>query len=217
MNRSELISYSQPDENAQKQEMLEFLLEREFSRPPPKTLFLLSCGFTKIMRLNIDLLHLCLSKRKENGIYVSVDHPHSYTQMALKRHNIPQDGIIYIDAISKLAVTVGEDSQVRFVTGGLTIPILDDVFSRAFLAEGSQRHFVRLEDIGFLLFDNVNVAMQYAGPEKVKKIMVGLAEQAKKYTNMKVFFILDPKLHPDIHRFLEAACDREIEIKDEWL
>jgi hypothetical protein len=206
-----------PDGGSGPQGILEFLLEAEFTRPPPKTLFLFSCRFTKMMRLNLDILHLCLSKRKENGIYISVDHPHSYTQMALKKRNTPQEGIIYVDAISKLAGIPGEDSQVRFVTGGLTIPILDDLFSRAFLPEGSQRHFVKLEDLGFLLFDNVNVAMQYAGPEKIKRLLAGLAEQVRKYTNMKVFFILDPRLHPDIHQFLRDICDREIDIKDEWL
>jgi hypothetical protein len=146
-----------------------------------------------------------------------VDHPHSYTHMALKKMNTPQQGIIYVDAISKLAGTKDEDSQVRFVTGGLTIPILDDLFSRAFHPEGARMHFVKLEDMGFILFDNVNVAMQYASPEKVKRLMTGLVEQVRKYTTMKLFLILDPKSQPDMHQFLRAACDREMNIEDEWL
>jgi len=205
------------DGDSQKQDALGFLLEREFARPPAKALYLFNCRFTKMMKLNMLLLHLCLSKRKENGIYVSVDHPHSYTHMALKKMNTPEKGIIYVDAISKLAGTMGEDSQVRFVTGGLTIPILDDLFSRAYQPEGSQMHFVRLEDLGFILFDNVNVAMQYASPDKVKKLMAGLVEQVKKYTTMKLFLILDPKTQPDMHQFLRAACEREMDIEDEWL
>ena len=206
-----------PDGGSGPHGMLEIVLGRELSRPPPNTMFLLNCRFTRMMRLNMVLLDLCLSKRKENGIYISVDHPHSYTHMALKKQNTPQQGIIYVDAISKLAGTIGEDTQVRFVTGGLTLPILDDLFSRAFLPEGSQMHFIRLEELGFILFDNVNVAMQYASPEKVKRLMAGLIDQVKKYTTLKLYLILDPTSQPDIHRCLGAACDREIEIKDEWL
>lgn len=196
---------------------LEFLLEREFARSASKNRYLFTCRFTKMMRLNMRLLHLCLCTRNEKGIYVSIDHPHSYTQMALKRMNAPLDGIIYVDAISKLTGTRGEDSQVRFLIGGLTIPILDDLFSRAYLPEGAQRHFVKLEELSFILVDNVNVAIQYAGPEKVKRLMAGLADLVKKYTSMKVFLIMDPKSHPDMHQFLKTATDREMDLKDEWL
>jgi hypothetical protein len=62
LNGTRAAYASPPDENAQKQDVLSFLLDREFARPPPGTLFLLSCRFTKMMRLNMDLLHICLSK-----------------------------------------------------------------------------------------------------------------------------------------------------------
>ena len=206
-----------PGDPAGRQGLLEFLLERELFRPPLKTVYLFSCRFTRMMRLNMAVLHFLLSERKESGIYVSVDHPHSYTQMALKKKNTPLEGLVYVDAISRLSGTKGEDSQVRFVASGLAVPILDDLFSRAVLPEGSQRHFVRLEDMGFMLFDNLNVALQYSGPEKVKKLMAGLAEQVKKYTSMKLFLVIDPRNLPDMHQYLKGICDRELAVEDEWL
>ena len=196
---------------------LETYLELELARSGSKRRYLLSCRFTKMMKLNLHLMHLCLATKKENGIFVSIDQPHSYTQMALKKMNTPQHGVIYIDAISKLTGMRSEDSQVHFLAGNFTLPILDDLFSRAFLPEGSQKHFVKLEDFGFILVNNVNVAMQYAGPEKVKRLLVGLTDMVKKYTSMKAFLIMDPASHPEMHDFLKTVCDREIVLKDGWL
>jgi hypothetical protein len=110
-----------------------------------------------------------------------------------------------------------ESSSVRFLSDGFSLPMLDDIFSRAYLPEGVEQYYVKLEDMGFVLVDNVSVALQYARPEKVMRLMLGLTNLIKKYTALRAFLVMEPKSNPDVHQYLRSICDREISFKDEWL
>jgi hypothetical protein len=196
---------------------IQAILAQELANTSSRTRYLFSCRFTKIMYVNLHLLRLCLVTRKQKGIYVSLDRPHSYTQMALKKMGTPLDGLIFIDAISKLTGTRAEDSMVRFFAGGFNLPILDDLFSRAYVAEGDQRHYVNLEDLHFILVDNVNVMLQYCSMEKTRKMLAGLTDLVKKYTNIRTFIVLDPASSRELYEFLKGLSDWELPIKENWL
>ncbi|MBM4248152.1 MAG: hypothetical protein FJ149_01690 [Euryarchaeota archaeon] len=196
---------------------LDEFLTGEFSSARPGARFLFTCRFTKILKLNILLLRLFLQGRGERGIYVSIDRPHGYTQHSLKALGVPQDGLIYIDAISRLTGQRAEDSQVRFLADGFTLPLLDDLFSRAYLAEGVQKHFVKMEELGFILLDNVQVMTQYLPTEKAKRILEGLGGLVRRYTAMRTVFVVDPGSNPELCAFLRGRCDRELPVREEWL
>jgi hypothetical protein len=205
------------DTKACPSEYFDDFLTQEFTRSKPGARFLLTCRFTKVMKLNMLILRLFLQGRKEKGIYVSIDRPHSYTQHNLKALCVPQDGLIYIDTISKLTGQRAEDTQVRFLADGFTLPLLDDLFSRAFLAEGAQRHFVKMEELNFILLDNVQVLIQYLTMERAQRILIGLGDLVKKYTTMRTMMVMDPQSSPELCRFLRTQCDRELPIPEEWL
>jgi hypothetical protein len=196
---------------------LDELVTEEFARAKASTRYLFTCRFTKVMKLDMLLLRRCLQARSEKGIYVSIDRPHSYTQQNLKMLGVPQDGIIYIDAISKLTGQRAEASQVRFLADGFTLPLLDDLFSRAFVADGVQKHFVKMEDLNFILLDNVNAMLQYVSFDKASKMLSGLTDLIRKYTAMKIFIVLDPGSSPELYTFIKTLTDREIPIREEWL
>jgi len=189
----------------------------EFARSRPNARFLFTCRFTKAMKLNLLLLHHCLRVRHEKGICISIDRPHSYIQFALKKMDVPQDGLIFIDAISRLTGQRSEGSVTRFLAGGLSLPILDDLFSRAYVAEGAERHFVNIEDLNFLLVDNVNVMLQYCSMEKTRKLLSGLTDMVKKYTSMRTIFVLDPASGREIYDFLKPLSDRQLSVQEDWL
>ena len=193
------------------------IMANELARSPALRNYLLTCRYCMTSKLCLRLLRLFLGTRRDKGIHISIDQPHSYTHMALKRLGVPQEGLIYIDAISKLTGVRAESSSVRFLSDGFSLPILDDVFSRAYLPEGVERYYVKLEDLGFVLVDNVSVALQYARPEKVMMLMLGLTNLIKKYTALRAFLVMEPKSNPDVHQYLRSICDREFSFKDEWL
>jgi len=196
---------------------LDEFLNHEFGGAKPGTKYLFTCRFTKIMKLNMLILRHCLHRRGEKGIYVSMDRPHSYTQHSLKALGVPQDGLIYIDAISRLTGQRAEDRQVRFLADGFTLPLLDDLFSRAFLAEGVQMYFVKMEELDFILLDNVQVMTQYLSMEKTRRILTGLGDLVKKYTAMRTMIVLDPGSSQDLCAFLRERCDRELPLREDWI
>ncbi len=196
---------------------LDEIVTEEFARARPGVRYLFTCRFTKVMKLDMLLLRRCLQARSEKGIYVSIDRPHSYTQQNLKMLGVPQDGIIYIDAISKLTGQRAEESQVRFLADGFTLPLLDDLFSRAYVADGVQKHFVKMEDLNFILLDNINVMLQYTSFDKARKLLSGLSELIKKYTAMRIVIVLDPGSSPELYNYIKTLTDREIPIREEWL
>lgn len=204
-----------PPERPVLSEAVDELVAAEFARSRPGTRFLFTCRFTRIMDLNMLILRRCLQGRGEKGIYVSIDRPHSYTQYNLKKLGVPQDGLIYIDAISKLTGQRAEESMVRFLADGFTLPILDDLFSRAYLPEGSQRHFVKMEELSFILLDNVNVMLQYSSFEKARQVLGGLTELVRKFTAMRTIIVFDPGSSLELYSFLKANCDRELPVREE--
>ncbi len=211
------IAMLEMDAGAGRSEGLDGFLDREFASTKPGARFLLTCRFTKVMKLNMLLLRLCLQGRREKGIYVSIDRPHSYTQHNLKALGVPQDGLIYIDAISRLTGQRAGDSQVRFLADGFTLPLLEDLFSRAYLAEGVQKHFIKMDELNFILLDNVSVMTQYLPIDKAQRILGGLGELVMKFTGMRTVIVLDPGSNPELLAFLRSGTDRELAVPEEWL
>ena len=175
---------------------------------------LLTCPYTRILKVDMAALKVCLGLRRERGIYVSVDRPHSFVQAALKKLAVPLDGLIFIDAVSKLTGVRAEGSMVRFLSSGYSLPLLDDLFSKAYLPEGSQMHFVRLEDMSFLLVDNIAVMLQYTTMEKVRRIAAQLTGGIKKFTDMRVVAAVDPSTTQELYALLKPLCDIEIPVPE---
>ncbi len=191
---------------------LDSVLAELFSHLPSGSRVLITCPYTRILKVDMAVLRVCLGLRREKGIYVSIDRPHSFVQTALRKMGVPLDGLMFIDAVSKLTGTRAEGSMVRFLSSGYSLPILDDLFSRAYLPEGSQAHFVRLEDMSFLLVDNITVMLQYATMEKVRRLVNGLTDIVRRFTDVRSIVVLDPGASPELHKLIKASCDREIPV-----
>jgi hypothetical protein len=196
---------------------LEERLIAEFTNASAQARYLFTCRFTKVMKLNLLLLKIFLGKRSETGMFVSVDRPHSYTYAALKKQGVPQHGIIYIDIISKLTGINTEETQVKFTASGYAPKILSDYFSRAYIPEGAMRHFINLDEMNFIIVDNIGVMLQYATMDRVKKFTADLLELLKKYASMRAVFIVDPEAAPEVHSYLKGFIEKEIPVMEEWL
>ncbi|MGQ9582129.1 MAG: hypothetical protein ACUVV6_01270 [Thermoplasmatota archaeon] len=193
---------------------LEGVLTELFSRSSPGNRILITCPYTRILRVDMAILRVCLDIRREKGIYISIDRPHGFVQSGLRKMGVPLEGLMFIDAISKLTGTRAEGAMVRFLTSVYSIPILDDLFSRAYLPEGRQTHFVRLEEMGFLLVDNITVMLQYATMEKVRRLVTGLTDMVRKFTDMRSIIVLDPGASPELYKLIRASCDRELPVQE---
>lgn len=196
---------------------LEEVLAGHLSRSRPGSRLLLTCPYTRILKVDMAVLRVLLGRRRERGIYVSIDRPHSFVQTALRKMGVPLDGLIFIDAVSKLTGVRAEGSMVRFLSSGYSLPLLDDLFSRAYLPEGSQMHFVRLEDLSFVLLDNIAVMLQYTTLEKVRRTVNLLGEAVKKFTDMRALITLDPSVSPELYSIVKGTCDRELPVMEAGL
>jgi len=76
---------------------------------------------------------------------------------------------------------------------------------------------VKMEDLNFILLDNVQVMTQYLSMEKAQRILLALGDLVKKYTAMRTIFVMDPQSGPELCAFLRARCDRELPVREEWL
>ncbi|MEM2869101.1 MAG: hypothetical protein QW379_01580 [Thermoplasmata archaeon] len=196
---------------------LEEILAGHLSHSRPGSRLLLTCPYTRILKVDMAVLRVLLGRRRERGIYVSIDRPHSFVQTALRKMGVPLDGLIFIDAVSKLTGMRAEGSMVRFLSSGYSLPLLDDLFSRAYLPEGIQMHFVRLEDLSFVLLDNIVVMLQYTTLEKVRRTVTLLGEAVKKFTDMRALITLDPSVSPELYSIVKGTCDREISLLEAGL
>ena len=63
----------------------------------------------QIARINLAILRICLTERKERGIYISIDKPDKHVKQILERHNISSEGD-YVD--TGISSTTGQHQKI---------------------------------------------------------------------------------------------------------
>lgn len=165
--------------------------------------------YTERTMVNICLLKFFLQEMKQRGIFITIDRPHQYTASLLTLHGISQEKLVYIDAISRLSGEIESNiSNVRFVNGPCELNFLDDIssISCAFGTFNSQT--LNLEEIDFVLIDDIAAFTKYQEEDGVKKMIESYISCIERVKKIMAPIVLDVNQNKFIYKAIVGKCDR---------
>ena len=176
---------------------------------PRNSRVLVASKYTERTRINICLLKFFLQEMRQRGLFITIDRPHQYTSTILKIHGIPQDNLIYIDAISRLS---GEKevnvSNVRFINGPYELNFLEDISSISFASGAFNSQSINLEELDFILVDDIAALTKYQETDGLTRIINSYLSSLERMKSVTAPIVLDVNKDKNIYELLVAKCDR---------
>ena len=200
----ELIHMSETIDLSKK--FMEFL----YSPKNPSTCkILVASKYTERTRVNICMLKFFLHEMKLKGIFITIDRPHQYTASLLTLHGISQERLVYIDAISRISgETESNVSNVRFINGPYDMNFLDDISSISSAAGAISTQTINLEDMDFILIDDISALTKYQEKEGVRKMIDSYIASIDKVKDIMAPIVLDVNQNKFIYEVIVGKCDR---------
>jgi hypothetical protein len=165
--------------------------------------------YTERTRVNICLLKFFLHEMKLKGIFITIDRPHQYTASLLTLHGISQEKLVYIDAISRISgETESNVSNVRFINGPYEMNFLDDISSISFAAGAINTQTLNLEDMDFVLIDDIAALTKYQEEEGVRKMIESYISSIERMKKIMAPIVLDVNQNQFIYEVIVGKCDR---------
>lgn len=187
--------------------------------------FLFLVRAQQIARINLSILRICLSERKERGIYISIDKPDKHVKQILERQNISREGGYVDTGLSStgehqaISSPMGANKRI-LVVSGIFCPtlFLDSIeATKAASAEARGRIEAELASMNFIMLDNISTMVIYNSHAKVHEFFKRFDDFCKGYPNLRVYMSSDKNIPPDVYQLARSVIDREVEILDEWL
>jgi len=174
-----------------------------------KSKILVVSKYTERTRVNICLLKYFLDNLKQKGIFITIDRPHQYTASILELHGISQKNLVYIDAISRISGEKESNvSNVRFINGPYGINFLDDICSFSFTTGTINAQTLNLEDMDFVLIDDIAAITKYQEESGVKLMIDSYISSIEGIKNIIAPIVLDANQHKFLYNLIAARCDR---------
>ncbi len=191
-------------------EITQRFMEFFYSANSPKNgKVLVVSKYTERTRINICLLKFFLHEMKQKGLFITVDRPHQYTASLLTIHGISQENLVYIDAISRISGEVEANvSNVKFINGPHEMNFLDDITSISYAAGAIKTQSINLDDMDFILIDDIAALTKYQEMDGVKKMIDSYMSHVEMLNDIVAPIVLDANRDRKIYEFVTQKCDR---------
>jgi hypothetical protein len=191
-------------------------IEESVARTDAKR-FLVSVKSGKIVHVNLTILSHFLKTRKGSGLYISIDRPHKYIELLLRKKDIPQDRLYYADIATRRAGGERGGYSILSIGGFLWLKIMTNSFEDLYIANGKKPEKIDLFDMDFVLIDNAAVLPAFNSMDSIREFFGELGNLVKDHQKMKAYIVVPKDLHPKMFETLRNFVDKILEIPDEWL
>ena len=178
--------------------------------------FLVTVKTGKIVHVNMTILDHFLNKRKARGLYMSIDRPHKYIELLLRKKRIPQDNIIYVDVATRAAGDASGRSLLS-IGGFLWLKILSNTFDDIYLCNSKKCDKVDFFSLDFIVIDNASVLPAYNTLDSIREFFAEFGNVIRDHKNLRAFIVTPKDLHPKMYETLRNFVDKIIDIPDGWL
>ncbi|WP_455393202.1 hypothetical protein [[Eubacterium] cellulosolvens] len=182
------------------------IIREEFENLTDGGRLLLSVSCRHVLKTNILLLQFLLNEKNYDGVYICVDIPHIHIQRLLKKYNIKSDCLKYIDAITGLSTVEREfDEKITYVDNPFDVRSINQAI-RKVQVDGVKR-FVILDNMATLQFYSTEITNFF------EHFIASIEDINLSYLMLAV----DKNRHKETYKIIKNYCDRELEIKKEWI
>jgi hypothetical protein len=179
--------------------------------------FLVSVKTGKIVHVNLTILSHFLRTLKGSGIYISIDRPHKYIELLLRKKEIPQEGVYYVDIATRRSGGERGGYSLLSIGGFLWLKILANTFEDLYIANGKKPEKVDFFNMDFVLIDNAAVLPAFNSMDSIREFFSELGNLVRDHQKMRTYIVVPKDLHPKMFETLRNFVDQIIEIPDEWV
>jgi len=172
---------------------------------------LLDTPTTQVAKTNFFLLQGLLDFEDKKGYFITLDRPHQNMAYLLDNHDINQKNIWYIDSVRHLSGKMKIDREnVDFVDNAFQIEGLAGVLNEE---KGKRNDFGTLDDIDFILIDNLGPMLNYNNIEKIKDFVSSFEDIISSHDNLIGCLVMDSDSNEDLNRIIRRHVNNVIDIR----
>ena len=179
--------------------------------------FLVSVKSGKIVHVNLCILSHFLQKRGSSGLYISIDRPHKYIELLMKKKEIPQDKIYYVDIAMRRTGGDKGGYSILSIGGFLWLKIMANTFEDLYIANSKRPERIDLFGMDFLVVDNAAVLPAFCSMDSVREFLAEMGNVVRDHQRMKAYIVVPKDLHPKMYETLKNFVDKVLDIPDEWV
>ncbi len=168
-------------------------------------------SYSRIVQINLIILKILLDEWLKQGIFITVDRPHSYMEHLLKMHRVEnRHRLRYIDAIGNYS----GDSQTPDNSGVVNhtpfqIETLPDELIKGIM---SDQTVIDMRNNDFILIDNLAAMLNYNSLQSVVEFVDRYLKAIALYDSIFTALFIDSRNHPELYDAIKPFCDIELEI-----
>ena len=163
-------------------------------------------------KMNLMLLKFFLEDKKQRGLFITFDRPHQYISKILKNHNIDQEKLTFIDAVSFISgeVSQGRGKSVRFVRGPYQIGLFKNLVGRCFNSKDVSKQIVDIKDIDFIMIDDISALSIYNEMDEVKEFIENFYGFVDSLDTFVVALAMDANYNKEVYKVMSQHCEVEV-------
>lgn len=176
------------------------------------SILVFNTNFTQIGKMNLLLLKGFLDVENLTGYFIALDRPHQYMSYLLHMHNVNQENLWFVDAVTYHSGTKQEPSdKVEFVEGPFHLESLFDIFE--LIDQGKGASYIAMDRVDFIVVDNISTMLNYNELDQVEKFIKSFNEFIEKRHHITGGIIIDPNPYPELKDLLIKHGGRSIDIE----
>lgn len=182
------------------------IVREEFKKIGDGDKLLLSIGCRHVLKINVLLLQFLLNEQNLDGLYICIDIPQVHVERLLKKYNISNNSIKYIDAITGLSSLEREFHENTFyIDNPFNVRTINEAINRV-QSDGVKR---------FVILDNMATLQFYS--TEIENFFNNFISSINEHNISFLMVAVDKEKHKETYDIIRPYCEVELEIKKEWL
>ncbi len=168
--------------------------------------YVLDVKCTQMTRTLVEVLRHLLNEREESGVVFSVDRPSAFLSRLLERQGVPQDRLLYLDAVTNIS---GEGFAQNDKLELFSSPFCVSLFTE-FVSCHSDK--VAAGRNGFVVVDNLSALKPYMTNPCVERMVNALATLGQGNPDFKCIFVMDKGSTPELYDIVMRHGAQEVSL-----
>ncbi len=176
------------------------------------SMLIFNTNFTQVGKTNLMLLKGFLDIEKDSGLFVVLDRPHQYMSYLLRMHDVSQENLWFIDAVTHTSGLERKKSDnVNFLEGPFHIERLIDTIE--FHGKDPTGGFLPIEKVDFFIMDNIATILNYNNMDKVEEFIKSMCKFHEKHPHILGCVTIDKESNPELNEVLIEYFDYMVDIE----
>jgi len=185
---------------------------REFIFSQDKHSALVLTGHGKMIRTVVAVFSYAATLTRGPGIYLSVERPHTYMKILLKKKGIPSENLYFIDLMTRAGPR--KKTSTISVSGFFWVKLMANQLDNVFDSSGKPCSRLPIESVRFMVLDNVSLLPVYLSPQVVREFFTEYRTFLKSNPGIKSVMVSQSDTAGETLEVIRESADYVIDVSE---